>query len=289
MSKTVYPPCIDFQPPERQHFDSFSAFVEAAVASPVWATCRPGHRLDRPESAYSEFCGGSWEDAKEWALYGWPEGAREASEQSARIVDRAINATSLSESLGIGSDVVGACYDVGAYSAGVPECWIKPEMQLVKRAIHIGVNIGASGGIPASTLRRRGIALASLVLALTAKGYPVTVTVGTVHDYGASSLWGGRNSAKEYVSVRVIDASTGSQLDIDRLVFAMAHPTMLRRFDRALSGGNRWNSSSACTDDHPTDDEYDLFIGGTHLTQAERWQDGGEQWVLDEYNRQTSK
>ena len=128
-------------------------------------------------------------------------------------------------------------------------------------------------------MRRRGIAVASLALAIAAKGHPLTITIGTSHEFEV-----GYGSRHEHVSVRVADASTGSQLDVDRLVFAMAHPTMLRRFNRALYGGNRWNSSKA-SNKSPTDEQYDLYIGD--FNEAMRWSDDGEAWVMAEYKRQT--
>src|SRR5690606_32507271 len=139
------------------------------------------------------------------------------TEKSRRIVDRAVSSRSAMALVqDFQPDVVGAAYDVGGYRSGVPECWVRPETVPVRRAISVCVNVTASGGIEASTLRKRGIAVASLVLALQSAGHPVTVDVAVCID-----SYNGRGKFMDLC--RVCDAM-GSQVDIDRMVFAMAHP-----------------------------------------------------------------
>jgi hypothetical protein len=254
-------------------YSSLTECLMAAKASPIWGN-----------NAGRDWQGGTFKECEQWALNGWQEGARIASDKSARIVDRLVQSQSgmaLTDTLAY--DVTGGVYDVGGYLSGTPECWIRSEPQIAKRAISILVNVTASGGVESSTLQTRGIAVASLVLALQAKGHPVTVDVCQVIT-----------SSCDYVTrttvIRVIDASTGSQLDVDRLVYSVAHPTVFRCIGRAEmtkdAARYEWNGNPESNTYPPGD--YDLKLGGAHLYEVDRWRDGGEAWILSEFEKQTS-
>lgn len=253
-------------------FPSLSACLSHAMKSPFWGNNSSGRSWQ----------GGTFEEAHRWATQGWPEGAREATAKSRRVVERALQSTSaMALTHVLEYDVAGGAYDVGALCSGVPECWIRPEPQHVRRAISLCVNITASGGVTAETLKARGIAVASLVLSLQAVGHPVTVDVCQVIT--------AYDGITRTTATRVIDASTGSQLDVDRLVYAIAHPTMFRCIYRAAletnqHGHGEWSGNPE-SNSFPGD--YDLKLGGVHLYEVERWRDGGEAWVLAEFEKQT--
>lgn len=232
------------------------------------------------EPDQNHWAGGSQEDAARLATYGWPEGAALASEKAVRIANRIVEATGASTYQTIEYDVIGAAYDAGAVALGMPETWGVMAPQTAKRAVSIMLNIAVSGGVPAEVITARGLAVAALVLALQARGYPVSVEVVQGNEIEGS--------------VMLIDASTGSQLDLDRLVYGLAHPTMFRRLFRADTNGvrcdgfcretNRWDRSPVT--EMPSHNA-DLYLGCAHLDQVRRWQDGGEAWILEEYLRQT--
>lgn len=260
-------------PTKIERFESLEALTRAAIASPDWNAKRGG-------DMGNSWAGGSYDDAATFALKGWPEGVKEARERSERIVNRVVQSQSaLALVTDNAYDMAGACYDVGGYLSGTPECWIRPQETVARRSISISVNIEASGGISAGTMRQRGIAVASLVMALQSVGFPVTVDVSQVcrMEHGTGAV--------EALVTRVSDAN-GSVLDLDRLVFAIAHPTMFRRILRSVTGHKKWDPGMPVADSHPG--EYDLKFGGTHLHQSERWTDGGERWILEEFERQTS-
>jgi len=252
--------------------------------------------LPYDETTYDEtnaWAGGSHDDAAKLATWGWPKGAKLASEKATRIADRLVTATGSSVYQSIEYDVIGAAYDAGAVALGIPEAWGVLAPQTAKRAVRIVLNCTVSGGIPASAITARGLAVCALALALQARGYPVTI------DVFQSSGGKGRNGNQiEDDLLRVADATTGSQLDLDRVVYALAHPTLFRRLFRAVTNGVRSNGHSAKTtkwdvsyvadNQQPEDGEkIDLFLGGAHLYHVQRWQDGGEAWVIQEYLRQT--
>lgn len=256
-----------------RRFASLTETVEAARKSPDWTN---GYADD-----HADFAGATAEGAAALALYGWPEGAREASILASKVVQAVIAGTGNALVMQMQSDVCGACYDVGAYCSGEPECWIRPEPTLTKRAISIGVNAGASGGVPASALRNRGIAIASLVLALQTAGYPVTVDVFEVSHSGYSG-------AQSFVT-RITDA-TGSPLDIDRLVYSIGHPSMLRQIiANAYGQYHQWGHATPDSDGKPEGYSFDLCIGGCHLYDTDRWVgDRATAWVMEEFKRQTA-
>lgn len=251
-------------------FATLSECVERAMKSPTWG-----------DSESTGFMGGTWAETKQYSTLGWPDGVREATEKANRVVDRAVQSTAaLVLNMELSYDVAGAAYDVGGYLSGVPECWMRPQLVIERKAISIITNIVASASVPASALRTRGIAVASLVLALQAQGYPVTLDVC---ENMSMSYRSGKTVAHV---VRVLDASTGSQMDLDRVVYAIAHPTMFRGVFRAVMGDNDWGPCCPESEGYPPG-EYDLKFGGAHLNEAMRWTDGGEAWVLETFEKQT--
>lgn len=251
----------------------------------------PSTQGESDVASTTAWAGGDHKLATQLATFGWPEGARLASEKATRIANRLVEATGTGVYQAIEYDVIGAAYDAGAVALGMPESWGVMAPQVTKNAVRIVLNCTVSGGVPESSIRARGLAVAALVLALQARGYPVTLDVW--QGEGCSN-----NQGIDGDLVRVIDAGTGSQVDTDRMVYALAHPTMFRKLFRAVTNGircdghtaqtRRWDSGSVVEDSGPKDGEpVHLFLGGAHLFSVARWTDGGEAWVLSEYLRQT--
>jgi hypothetical protein len=269
-------------------FDSLSRIISHVKELPL------------KESGYDEgddWYGASWEDTYRLASKGWPEGARKASKMALSIANRTVEHSATSLGQHVGFDVVGAAYDPGAYMSGIPECWVSFEPQLDKRGIHIVVNVATSGGVSSSTFMRRGIAVSSLAIALHSQGHPVTIDVIDAlkpngGGYGSSS----RNVKYETIGFRVVDAAVGSPLDVDRVVFSIAHTAIFRRvMSAAMNGfrgktaGTTWGSSGVpfSHEKIPGYEEADLFLGAGHLDEVEGWSDGGEKWVMEAYLKQT--
>ena len=249
-------------------FDTLTEFVDYVVALPG-----DGSENDSP------WAGGHYRDIVRFGREGWPEGARKASELATRIVDRLVVSPGASESLHYDYDVTGMSFDMGEVLAGTPEAWLACKPFDDKKAVHIVANIDASGGIPTDVMVNRGVAVSALALALQTKGYAVTVDVVT----GASNQ-----------RIRVADATSGSQLDLDRVVFALGHPGFFRHLTGFAYEGRKFNlSGGKWGRQHPTEytgdvrDEANLYIGMVHYSTMDRWNDGGEDWVISEFKRQT--
>lgn len=263
-----------------QQFNSLTALIDHVETLP-W---REDGDARNPEDGVSKakFYGGS-SPAEEIRLarFGWPEATGKAAAMAGRIADRIVGRSSIGMIDTVGYDVTGASFDAGAVALGIPEAWGVLEPQESKRAVRIVLNCSVSQGVDVEVIRARGVAVSSLVMVLQAKGYPVTVEV-----FSASST-------TEDCLTRIADASTGSQLDLDRVIFALTHPAMYRRLTRAAEsgyfngkGGDKWGHGIPESDKQPPG-EIDLFIGGVHYSEAERWLKGGEDWVLAEYLKQT--
>lgn len=266
----------DYPRMQNGKFDSLSKMVKHIEGLPV----KNGAWTDKREC--DSWCSTSTDDALKLAKDGWPEGARVIAAKASQMVNRMVNRTASGLVHAIGYDVTGAAYDPGALLIGQPEAWgtIVPEES--KRAIRIVYNVSASAGVPETVIQNRGIAIASLVWLLNIEGYPVTV------DWLEWSEHYETGESKVYV--RLVDAGSGSQLDLDRLAFGLGHPSMFRRLGQAVVNGHRgegywWGSHHPVRKtEHP---DCDLFIGGANLMDASRWTDGGEAWVLAEFERQT--
>lgn len=260
-------------------FDTLTALAE-------FVPTLPGE--PNTDSADLRFAGGTQQEAIELALYGWPEGARQASEQAERVVNRLLNSTSAMalDTNTFESDVAGAAYDVGAYIAGEPEAWTRPGLVQVKKAIRIVSNCHVSGAVSNKQIMDRGLAITALALALAVKGHPITVDVIMVGN-------GFHDPKNRYsVEVNLADASTGAPLDVDRLVYGLAHPTMARKLMRAVAQGQQngksgdyWGNSLILPNEKP-DGEIDIFLSAFDY-QAFRQVQDAEQWVMDQYIAQT--
>ena len=229
----------------------------------------------------TNWAGGTLEDSFRLAALGWPEGAEKAAKLATRIADRVV-ASVPADGPEIGYDVMGACYDPGAVAIGVPEAWslVKPTGK--RREVRICVNTSTSAGISTDVMIARGTAVAALGIALQTRGYAVSIDVGAQGDFGLY------HRGVRTVYTRVADAGSGAPLDIDRIVFACAHPTFFRHMIHYFFSGTKSEMGGHTPTDKGTP-ECDLYLGGTHLHQVERWRDGGEAWVIAEYIRQTGK
>jgi hypothetical protein len=227
------------------------------------------------------------------ALYGWTKGVERARDIAERVAARTLHGAASAASQEIQYDVVGMAYDCGSVLAGVPEAWLTFAPCEVKTAVRIVSNVTASAGVPGDAMMRRGVAVAALALALQAQGYPVTIDV--MQDIYS------RNIGRFQTIVRIADAASGSPLDVDRLVFALAHPIMFRGLMRAFiderqdtTTSPKWNGSvnsneRPCGEDS-SHDPVTLFLGGQHLDECERWNDNqAEQWVLTQFLMQTKR
>lgn len=163
----------------------------------------------------------SLQEAIDLARGGWPEGR-------AMMVDGVRDAFRGRTTAGIG---LGMTYDVaGAYpcapmaAAGEMACMVdfQPELRSARPIIKLLVPFVYSGGCPHNIIINRGVALLTLIDAIEAAGQRCEIDI----------IWAS-GSPVEFV-LRVCVKSPEEPLDLDRLAFVLAHPSMLRRLGFAF-------------------------------------------------------
>ena len=117
---------------------------------------------------------------------------------------------------------VGAFPSIPAYSAGVPEDMFVPlddGASNVKPIVRIAVNIVCSGWVEPQDIINRGAAIVALIDKVQSEGQRVEL-VAFCHIEG-------RGNDRFIISVTV--KRPEEPVDMDRIAFALAHPSMLRR------------------------------------------------------------
>ena len=174
--------------------------------------------------ADTEWPGASWAEAIQLAIDGWQVPLAEADISVAQLREGA----GLSHSVTVLEptwDVTGAEVDVGAYLSGIPECMVDAVPREVSRrgkVISFLVPAGYSNTIGHQAITNRGLALATLCTAIIEAGHSVEI-------WSAFTAWlrVGKTKKRFRSVARVIEA--GEPFDVGRLIFAVAHPAMLRR------------------------------------------------------------
>lgn len=217
-----------------ESFHNMTALVDRATNRTQSAANKAFHQGKEGESrdvSYNNKRSGTptFEAATALATAGWPEGRA----KMAALMDRAKAATQTRPERTATYDVAGA-YPMPAFAAaGEPACMVDFRDDQARRqtpVVGILYNIGASGGIPPETIMARGAAILAEVDALEAAGLRCEITlcayVTDQHEKGKP------HSQSHRTDCRVKEAD--QPMDIDRLAFALAHPSMLRRLVFAL-------------------------------------------------------
>lgn len=130
-------------------------------------------------------------------------------------------------------DVSGGMVDVGRYLNGEPECMIETMLSPVAkpgRVVTILIDGFYSGGVNSGDIKERGVAIVALIDALEKMQHNTEIWWETSFD--------GKGNLTYLVKLKGAEDS----LDIDALMFAIAHPSAHRRIDCAAQerkGENR--------------------------------------------------
>jgi hypothetical protein len=196
---------------------SWRDFVDTASAPPT--ITNPASR-----DTDDDFRGASWDETIRLAVDGWQVALAEANVTVAQLRDNAGLSRSVTM-LEPAWDVTGAEVDVGAYLSGIPECMVDAIPREVSRrgkVVSFLVPAGYSHTVEHQAIINRGLALATLCTAIIDAGHSVEIWSGFTG-------WLDLPETKERFQgvARVIEA--GEPFDVGRLIFAVAHPAMLRR------------------------------------------------------------
>jgi hypothetical protein len=132
----------------------------------------------------------------------------------------------------------GSVVDVGRYLSGEPECMLDfvPEPSArMGRVVRIIVNGIASASVSADRIKKRGVVVCALVDAIHKLGMGVEVYV----EFPTNDR--GLNNPKGTVHTMLVKLHSSEQmLDINNLMFALCHPSMLRRISFSVMEQTKW-------------------------------------------------
>lgn len=199
-------------------FGSWLEFVEAAQQPRVWA---PQHQSSQTQSRDSWHGTPDFQTAVAMALrLGWPEGRDLMTESLIAISPKPQPFRSLELS------VAGAFPIIPAFCAGSPESMVidpGADMRHQNPVVQIDYCNGGLADIQPRSMMLRGAAVLSLADSLEHKGFSTEINL--IAHTRMTSCW-----FKTSICVKC----AGEDLDIDRMAFALAHPSVHRRLRLAL-------------------------------------------------------
>jgi hypothetical protein len=154
---------------------------------------------------------------------GWSEGAQKVYELAETIRPPRPLATRTA----FHSSVAGAFPNVGAFLAGNPKSMyaVSKKTAQGRPFVHLAIPVGFAWSVNAEHAFNRGCALVALIDALETAGCRVKVTALIVTDRApASAHFVARFGVKDY----------GDRLDVDQIIFTVAHPAFFRRIGFAI-------------------------------------------------------
>jgi len=248
----------------------------------------------------SDWAGGTYKQALEMATdKGYTSAIAEAEARVAAIETDI--GEGMNSSFQAVHDTAGAEVDIARFLAGEPECMIEStpiKVMRTGRVIKVAVPVCYPSTIDPQTVLDRGAAIMALVDAFSRMQHPVEIWAGcAIHDSHHSTP---RKRLVYMVKVQSAD----QPLDMGRIMYALAHPTMLRQLffsaeeqeppahHRTFSIGSGYGT--APYDLRPSDftdtDVHNVIIlpplmsnGGWNVDQSARWIEQELRRVTDNY------
>jgi len=198
------------------HFDTMEDFLHAMQTTKFHPQFRERASIHRDRN----FTGtDTYEEALDLARWGWPEG----TQRMQQAVDAIASSTAVQTVMSTMHDVAGA-YPIAAYAAaGDPMCMVAPGEVLdsVRPVVRLYVSNTARANTEVESIMNYGAVVLSVVDALESGGFRVEITQGSpVAAFMKDNLVG---------ECQIILKNADDALDIEKLSFALAHPSMLRR------------------------------------------------------------
>ena len=213
---------------EECHFPSWADYVDTAER----CEHAPKAGGEGKSCRKDDWCGGTWEEAINYARYGWAKGRKLFVKELGIKADRDAQGVAPMRRLG----VAGFAPHIPNAIAGVPNSMVGKGEDLVggKRVVRLLASFSFSAGVSTKEITNRGVAIANAVHELEGNGYSVELIANqTVNGYG------GGDKAKT-MAINVTVKTAGESLNIDRVAYAMAHPSMLRRIGLSITDCLDW-------------------------------------------------
>lgn len=173
----------------------------------------------------------SLEQAIDLAKDGWPEGYDRVRSLMGKVsLDDAI--ANLQQSMEFTYDVAGDEPDVERYLAGDPENMMQYHVDERRRGNVMKMIISSSqpAFVDASVMERRGTAICLATEMLTSVGLSLDVTV---NERTSDQRWD--TDTATTIDYRIPILHAGDYLNMEAVIFAVAHPSFLRRLIFALN------------------------------------------------------
>jgi len=228
----------------------------------------------------------TFEEAVKLATEGWQEGLDKAKNFTASLYNRLSQVIEKPEVL---FDVTGNDYDIALVNQGVPECWMYTETHEEegsggKKFIHIVFNVSASGGVSSGVLINRGAAVAALVDLFEAAGRAVILDIVDTSGF--------HKQKKRYIYEAHIRVKNADQpLDLGRVIFGMAHPSMLRRLMFSVQEGIKevmpFTPGYGSVEEIEEHEQGDIYLAGAMWGQSQ-WDtpESAKAWILKQLTEQ---
>jgi len=136
-------------------------------------------------------------------------------------------------------DYGGDSVDIDRFLMGDPECMLEYDVVpagRMGRVVRVLVNGAASCGVSAEKIQQRGALAVALVDVLNKLGVGVELWLESATEYD-----------NKYHSQLIKVHSSEERLDVNNLMFAMAHPSMLRRVGFSILEQTGWAPAKICT------------------------------------------
>lgn len=197
-----------------------------------------GIRLSSIESDYNFTGTRNMAEAVNLARAGWPEGRA----KMLAALSLAAAATAPRQAMKTRYDVAGEAPDVGRYLAGDPACMVNRARATDRRkpVIRVLASVGAPSMCETSHMINRGAAILAQVDAWEESGWSVELElIQESHflrsrDDSRPRSMPNAPMADYIVNYHVMLKRAGEQLELDRVAFALIHPSMLRRLCFAI-------------------------------------------------------
>lgn len=172
----------------------------------------------------------SLDEACELGTTGWHE-IRPEVDKLIQSLDNVIDST-FGNMFETKFNITGDSGDIDRYLVGDPECMVDyvdvPQTRM-GRVVRILVNGTCNSGVSAETIKQRGAMICSLVDIINRLGVGVEVYSEIATETGGN-----------YHSLLTKLHDSQQLLDIDNLMFAIAHPSMLRRISFSNMEMSKW-------------------------------------------------
>lgn len=248
----------------------FTSLAEAAR----FAEANPNKRSSH--SGTESFTGTrSLTDAVKLAVDGWHDVRPEVQKMFDSLESQL--SLALDEQYAIRYDYSGDSVDMGRYVSGDPECmmdYVTEPQARMGRVVRIMVAGVASAYVTPEQIRARGVAVCALIDVLHKLGVGIELWTEQCYLRKEEGYRNRKPSTKRY-SMLVKLHDSADMMDIDDIMYAIAHPSMLRRIGFAGVEQMDWanefvNNSYGRPDDMQCAD----LVGDVDVT-VEKLQNGG--------------